>query len=82
MALVPLIYIFHCDTDVLMFQCIYAEINFVNSLDGDPGNYLSYFKRAAVYLAMGKMKSAIPDLGEAIRLNPNFNTVCMFCSSH
>lgn len=48
--------------------------HYSKAINGDPSNYLSYFKRAAVYLAMGKMKSAIPDLGEAINLNPEFKT--------
>eukprot|EP00079_Xenopus_tropicalis_P034294 XP_017948065.1 PREDICTED: dnaJ homolog subfamily C member 3 isoform X1 [Xenopus tropicalis] len=42
------------------------------AVDGDPNNYLTYYKRAAVYLAMGKFRSALPDLSRAIQLKPDF----------
>ncbi|XP_029113124.1 dnaJ homolog subfamily C member 3b isoform X2 [Scleropages formosus] len=40
--------------------------------EGDSKNYLTYYKRAAVFLAMGKSKSALPDLSRAIQLKPDF----------
>lgn len=45
-----------------------------NSLqtDGDPKNYLTYFKRATVYLAIGKPKAALDDLNEVLELRPDF----------
>lgn len=43
--------------------------------DGDPTNYLTYFKRAAVYLAIGQAKRAIPDLDRTIELKPDFSQV-------
>jgi DnaJ family protein C protein 3 len=56
----------------------FAKMNalhyYSKAINGDPSNYLSYFERAAVYLEMGKMKLAIPDLGEAINLKPEFKT--------
>jgi len=45
--------------------------------DGDPSNYLTYFKRAAVYLAIGQAKKAIPDLDKTIDLKPDFYQVLM-----
>ena len=42
---------------------------------GDPLNYLSYFKRATVYLAIGRAKSALPDLNKVIQLKPDFKQV-------
>lgn len=42
------------------------------SLDGDKSNYLTYFKRAAVLLALGRSKSALPDLERVIELRPDF----------
>ena len=45
--------------------------------DGDPSNYLTYFKRAAVYLAMGQTKKALPDLTSSISLKPDFLQVCL-----
>lgn len=43
--------------------------------DGDPNNYLTYFRRATVFLAMGKSKSALPDLTKVIELKPDFTAV-------
>ena len=44
-------------------------------VEGDPFNYLSYFKRATVYLAIGRAKSALPDLDKVIELKPDFKQV-------
>ncbi|RWS14564.1 dnaJ subfamily C member 3-like isoform X2, partial [Dinothrombium tinctorium] len=41
-------------------------------LKGDPTNYLTYFKRATVYLALGKPKAALEDLTEVINLKRDF----------
>ena len=46
-----------------------------NHADADPTNYLTYFKRAAVYLAIGQAKRAIPDLDKTIELKPDFSQV-------
>ena len=43
--------------------------------EGDPKNYQSYYRRATVYLAMGKSKSALPDLDKVIELKPDFTSV-------
>ena len=43
--------------------------------DSDPNNYKVYFRRATVYLAMGKSKSALPDLDKVIELKPDFTAV-------
>ncbi|KAG7256372.1 hypothetical protein CRUP_002034 [Coryphaenoides rupestris] len=40
----------------------------------DPQNYMSYYRRATVYLAMGKSKSALPDLSRVIELKPDFTS--------
>lgn len=42
------------------------------AVEGDPENYLTYFKRATVYLALGKSKPALEDLNEVIALKPDF----------
>lgn len=42
------------------------------AVDGDKSNYLTYFKRAAVLLALGRSKSALPDLERVIELRPDF----------
>ncbi|XP_014673622.1 PREDICTED: dnaJ homolog subfamily C member 3-like [Priapulus caudatus] len=42
------------------------------AIEGDPSNYLSYFRRATVYLAMGKARSALTDLDRVLELKPDF----------
>ncbi|CAH1782195.1 unnamed protein product [Owenia fusiformis] len=50
-----------------------ALSHFHAAVDGDPSNYMTYFRRATVYLAMGKSKSALPDLKKVIELRPDFH---------
>ena len=52
------------------------KLLYFSPTDGDPSNYLTYFKRAAVYLAMGHTKKALPDLTASISLKPDFLQVC------
>lgn len=40
--------------------------------EGDPNNYLTYFKRGTVYLALGKAKNALSDLDRVLELKPDF----------
>ncbi|KAM7302891.1 dnaJ homolog subfamily C member 3 [Ixodes scapularis] len=42
------------------------------AVEGDPENYLNYYKRATVFLALGKSKPALEDLHEVIALKPDF----------
>ncbi|XP_018323719.1 dnaJ homolog subfamily C member 3 [Agrilus planipennis] len=42
------------------------------AVEGDPNNYLTYFKRGTVYLALGKAKNALSDLDRVIELKPDF----------
>uniref|UniRef100_A0A8C9RAR4 DnaJ homolog subfamily C member 3 n=1 Tax=Scleropages formosus TaxID=113540 RepID=A0A8C9RAR4_SCLFO len=42
--------------------------------DGDPNDYMAYFRRATVFLAMGKSKSALPDLNKVLELKPDFTS--------
>lgn len=49
------------------------------AVDLDPDNYLTYFKRATVYLAIGKSKSALPDLERVLELRPDFVAVICCC---
>uniref|UniRef100_A0A7N6F928 J domain-containing protein n=1 Tax=Anabas testudineus TaxID=64144 RepID=A0A7N6F928_ANATE len=53
-------------------QLAEALSHYHSAVEGDPDDYLSYYKRAAVFLAMGKSKSALPDLTRAIQLKPDF----------
>lgn len=43
--------------------------------EGDPDNYLTYFKRGTVYLALGKAKFALLDFGKVLELKPDFTAV-------
>jgi len=54
-----------------------AISHFHSAIDADPKNYLAYFRRATVYLAMGKSKSALPDLTKVIELKPDFTAARM-----
>lgn len=50
---------------------------FISIVEKDPTNYLTFFRRATVYLALGKSKSALPDLDKSIALRPGFVAVSM-----
>uniref|UniRef100_A0A8C7G0K5 DnaJ (Hsp40) homolog, subfamily C, member 3b n=1 Tax=Oncorhynchus kisutch TaxID=8019 RepID=A0A8C7G0K5_ONCKI len=56
-------------------QLAEALSHYHSAVEGDSKNYLTYYKRAAVFLAMGKSKSALPDLTRAIQLKPDFLAV-------
>lgn len=43
--------------------------------EGDPTNYLTYFKRGTVYLALGKAKFALLDFHKVLELKPDFHSV-------
>ncbi|XP_062239685.1 dnaJ homolog subfamily C member 3b [Platichthys flesus] len=53
-------------------QLAEALSHYHSAVEGDSKNYLTYYKRAAVFLALGKSKSALPDLTRAIQLKPDF----------
>ncbi|XP_043464667.1 dnaJ homolog subfamily C member 3 [Leptopilina heterotoma] len=46
--------------------------NYHAAIDGDPNNYLTYFKRGTVYLALGKAKFALLDFERLLELKPDF----------
>lgn len=56
-------------------SCIKCDFCLLCFVEGDPFNYLSYFKRATVYLAIGRAKAALPDLDKVIELKPDFKQV-------
>lgn len=45
--------------------------------EGDPTNYLTFFKRGTVYLALGKAKFAINDFSQVLVLKPDFTAARM-----
>ena len=52
--------------------CLLHTFSFFIFSEGDPDNFLTYFKRATVFLAMGRSKSALPDLERVLELRPDF----------
>lgn len=46
--------------------------HFHEAINNDPANYLTYFKRATVFLALNRPKAALEDLSKALELNQNF----------
>uniref|UniRef100_A0AAY4DGT7 DnaJ homolog subfamily C member 3 n=1 Tax=Denticeps clupeoides TaxID=299321 RepID=A0AAY4DGT7_9TELE len=51
-----------------------ALSHFHSAVEGDPKNYMAFYRRATVYFAMGKSKSALPDLSKVIELKPDFTS--------
>ncbi|KAL2081653.1 hypothetical protein ACEWY4_023506 [Coilia grayii] len=54
-----------------------ALSHFHAAVDGDPKHYMAYYRRATVYFAMGKSKSALPDLSKVIELKPDFTAAVL-----
>lgn len=44
------------------------------AVEGDPHNYLTYYKRGTVHLALGKAKQALLDLDKVLELKPDFTS--------
>lgn len=58
------------------FSCSEIVLIPVHSLaEGDSDNYIAYYRRATVYLAMGKSKAAIRDLSKVVELKQDFTSV-------
>ncbi|KAK7074490.1 DnaJ subfamily C member 3 [Halocaridina rubra] len=49
-----------------------ALSHFHAAIDGDPYNYLTYYRRATVYLALGRSRPGLQDLDEVMKLKPDF----------
>ncbi len=47
------------------------------AIDADPTNYMSFYRRATVYLGMGKFKSALSDLSSVVELKSDFTAARM-----
>jgi len=59
-------------------SCTLTKVNSASVVtELDPNNYMIFYRRATVYLAMGKSKSALPDLDVVLSLKPDFNAVCI-----
>ncbi|KAK0166250.1 hypothetical protein PV328_004689 [Microctonus aethiopoides] len=44
------------------------------AVDGDPNNYLTYYKRGIVYLALERPKLALSDFNKVLELKPDFTS--------
>ncbi|KAF4801544.1 DnaJ subfamily C member 3 [Turdus rufiventris] len=51
-----------------------ALSHFHAAIEGDSENYIAYYRRATVYLAMGKSKAAIRDLSKVVELKQDFTS--------
>ncbi|KAG8200806.1 hypothetical protein JTE90_006387 [Oedothorax gibbosus] len=58
----------------LLTQGLYDDAlsHYHAAVEADPYNYLTYYTRATVYMAIGKIASAIKDLTKVIELKPDF----------
>lgn len=55
--------------DVTIIQIRYSIAIFS---EGDPTNYLTFFKRGTVYFALGKARNAMSDFSKVLELKPDF----------
>ncbi|GIY62572.1 dnaJ homolog subfamily C member 3 [Caerostris darwini] len=60
----------------LLTQGLYDDAlsHYHAAVEADPYNYLTYYTRATVYLAIGRIASAIKDLTKVIELKPDFTS--------
>merc|ERR1712156_502643 len=49
-----------------------ALSHFHAAVDADPSNYMSYYKRATVYMALSRSRPALADLDKILQLKPDF----------
>jgi len=49
-----------------------ALSHFHAAVDADPNNYMSYYKRATVYMALSRSRPALKDLDKILKLKPDF----------
>jgi len=49
-----------------------ALTHFHAAVDADPSNYMSYYKRATVYMALSRAKPALSDFDKILQLKPDF----------
>ncbi len=58
----------------LFFRGAYSDAlsHFHAAVDADPNNYMSYYKRATVYMALSRSRPALADLDKILELKPDF----------
>lgn len=80
-----LIYWVHCATQAEIDQHLSVGMNllargsysdalshFHAAVDADPNNYMSYYKRATVYMALSRPRPALADLDKIMTIKPDF----------
>merc|ERR1719187_2808978 len=80
-----LIYWVHCATQAeidqhlalgmsLLARGSYSDAlsHFHAAVDADPNNYMSYYKRATVYMALSRPRPALADLDKIMQIKPDF----------
>ena len=60
--------------EFLCFRGAYSDAlsHFHAAVDADPNNYMSYYKRATVYMALSRSRPALADLDKILELKPDF----------
>lgn len=64
-------------TQLLVSDFRWSASNAINLIlipDADPNNYMSYFKRATVFQALSRSRSALADLDKVLQLKSDFVT--------
>lgn len=66
-------FFFHCaelsgKINIFFFRSVISNI----ITEGDPHNYMTYFQRGTVYLALGKAKFAMKDFIKVLEIKPDF----------
>jgi len=80
-----LVYWVHCATQAEIDQHLALGMNllargsysdalshFHAAVDADPNNYMSYYKRATVYMALSRPRPALADLDKIMQIKPDF----------
>ena len=65
----------NCDgPDVMIERALQTSQPYFSWLfpDADPSNYMSYYKRATVFMALSRSRPALTDLDKVIQLKPDF----------
>lgn len=68
-------YVWDISASLLQGQFADALTHYHAAVELDPSNYQTLYRRATVYLAMGKSKAAIPDLDKVVELKSDFIAV-------
>ncbi|TGZ42706.1 hypothetical protein CRM22_011218, partial [Opisthorchis felineus] len=45
---------------------------YVQAVDADPHNHLTYYRRGTAHLALGNVRLALPDFDQSVKLNGGF----------